>query len=320
MAATYSSGGVENTISARVEMLTNGLDQIVKREALTNGLNASKEIQDAFGRAKSAKIPTIAMDGLGNYDKVKGYPVGATTVTWEEYTLAYDRGLEIDIDRLDVLQTDGIMTAAAVGAQLMRQHVIPEIDATRLSGMVAKTKAADATHVVEETAAPTAANLLTKIGAGLDMIYEERGVDSGATIFMNNNLKGILRSSTEYTKVRNVSGTPSIDLTTESIEGNSIVWVPSARMKTAYTYGTPGSTTSDKGGFSPASSAQNINFVIVAPGSAQGVTVFSKPKYYSADEYQDKDSEVLKYRIFHDIIVEKNSGASGIYAHTGKAS
>lgn len=321
MATSYSGTGVENSIAPTVEMITSRLDEIVKKEALTNGLNASEDVIRAFGHSASAKIATTVTDGLGNYDKVKGYPMGTATVSWQEYTLIYDRGLKIDVDRKDVAQTDGLATAAAVGAQLMRQQVIPEIDASRLSGIVSKTKGFDATHVVEETAAPTSANLLTKIAAGLDVIYEERGTDSGATIFVNNNLKNTLRSSTEYTKTRNVSGTPSIDLATESIEGNRIVWVPTARMKTAYTYSAgPGASSGDKGGISPAAGAQNINFLIVAPGCAQGVTVFSEPKYVSADANQLKDAESLMYRIYHDVIVEKNSGASGIYAHTGKAS
>lgn len=316
MATSYSGSGVGNSIDPTVDMISTRMDEIVRKEAVTSAMNASQDIIAAFNRSASAKLPTLETSGLGNYDKVKGYPMGSATVTWQEYTLAYDRGLKIDIDRKDRIQTDGLATTAAAAAQLMRLQVVPEIDATRLSGAVAKTKAIDATHVVEGDA-PTAADLLTKIGAGLDVIYEERGVDSGATIYMNNSMKQVLRSSSEYTKVRNITSTPSIDLTTDSIEGNSIVWVPSARMKTAYTYGNPGTASGETGGISADASAADIYFVIVAPGCAQGVTVFSEPKYVSADVNQLKDADSLMYRIYHDVIVEKNSGASGIYAVTG---
>ncbi len=318
MAATYSGSGVDNSITTIVKMISTKMDEIVKKESVTAGMNASSEIVQAFNGSATAKLPTMSTDGLGDYDKVKGYPVGAATIEWTDYTLAYDRGIKIDIDRKDKVQTDGLASTAAAAAQLMRLQVIPEIDATRLSGAVSKTKAALASHVVEETAAPTKANLLSKIGVGLDTIYEERGVDSGSTIYLNNNMKSVLRESSEYTKVKQISGVPNIDLTTESIDGNPIVWVPSARMKTIYSYNTPGATSGNKGGIAPGTDAQDIYFVIVAPGCAQGVTVFSEPKFIDASINQSKDADSLMYRLYHDVIVEKNSGASGIYAQCGK--
>lgn len=318
MAATYSGSGVANDIDAITKMISSKMDQIVKKEAVTAGMNASAEIVQAFNGAKTAKIPTLSVSGLGDYDTVKGYPVGSASVKWETYTLAYDRALKVDIDRREGIETDGIAATANVAAVLTREQIIPEIDAARLSGIVSKTKTFDATHVVEDTAAPTKANILEKIYTGLDTIYEERGSDTGATIYMSNSMKNVLRSSTEYQKVRQVSGVNGVNLTTEDIDGNPIVYVPDARMKTAYTFGTPGSTSSDKGGFAPATDAQPIHFVIVAPGCAQGVTVFGDTKFISKDVNQLKDADSIMYRIYHDVLVEKNSGASGIYAVTGK--
>lgn len=319
MAATYSGVGVANDIDTITKMISTKMDQIIKKESVTAGMNASEEIIAAFNGAKTAKIPTITTSGLGDYDTVKGYPEGTATVKWETYELTYDRALKIDIDRLEGIQTDGVATTANVAADLTRAQIIPEIDAARLSGIVSKTKAADATHVVEDATAPTKANILSKIYAGLDTIYEERGTDSGATIYVSNSMKSVLRDSSEYQKVRQISGVPNIDLTTEAIDGNTIVYVPDARMKTAYTYGTPGSTSTDKGGFTPTSTAQPIHFAIVAPGCAQGVVVFGSTKFISREDNQTKDADSVMYRIYHDVIVEKNSGASGIYAVTGKS-
>lgn len=319
MAVTYSDGGVANTIAARTEMITSRMDEIIKKEAVTNAMTASPELQDAFRKSETAKLATMTTSGLGNYDKVKGYPIGSVSVSWKDYTLAYDRALEIDIDRKDALQTGGLATAAAAAAQSLRQNIIPEIDATRLSQAMAKTKTALPAHVIEETAAPTAANLLSKIGEGLDAIYEERGVDTGATIYINNKLKSVLRSSTEYTKVKSIDGSMrSLDLNTQSIDGNPIVFVPQARMKTAYTYQDVDGT--NNGGIAPASNAQDINFLIAAPGCAQGVVVIQSTKYFPADQNQRKDADMYQFRIYHDLIVETNSGATGIYVHAGKAS
>lgn len=320
MAATYSGVGVANDIDTITKMISTKMDQIIKKESVTAGLTASNEIIAAFNGGKTAKIPTLTTSGLGDYDTTKGYPEGTATVKWGTYELAYDRALKIDIDRLESIQTDGVATTANVAAVLTRQQIIPEIDAARISGLVSKTKAADATHVVEDATAPTKANILTKIYAGLDVIYEERGTDSGATIFVSNSMKSVLRDSSEYQKVRQVAGVPDLDLTTESIDGNQIVYVPDARMKTAYTFGTPGSSSTDKGGFTPTSTAQPIHFAIVAPGCAQGVVVFGDSKFISKEVNQTKDADSVMYRIYHDVIVEANSGASGIYAVTGKTS
>lgn len=313
-ATVYTDSGVPNDITARIEMIRDGMDQIVKREAITNGMTASQKLQTAFAKAKTAKIPTMDVSAAGNYDRVKGYPKGNVSVDYGEYTLQYDRGLSVSIDSMDTIESGGIADVETAAAEFMRLKMVPEIDATRISQAVAKTKTADATHVVEESSALTVSDILSKIGEGLDMIYEERAIDTGATIYVNNNLKKVLRGTTEVQKVRSVDGSMrSLDLSTNSIDGNQVVYVPSARMKTAYDYTSPDDTGAG-GGFAPSSSADDINFLIVAPGCAQGVVALMKPKYFTADENQNADAAVFQFRICHDLIVEKNSGASGIFA------
>lgn len=315
MAASYSGSGVANDVTAVIEQITSRMDEIVMKETVTAGMTASQDILDAFGRSATAKLATVTTAGLGNYDAVKGYPMGQTVLKWETYTLAFDRGIKIDIDRKDMLQTDGLLSTAAAAAALMRQQVVPEVDATRISQAVKKTKAADASHVVENQDITTA-NILSKIGEGLDMVYDDYGVDSGLTIYINNSLRNVLRGSTEVTKVKQVSGVPALDLTTQSIDSNTIQWVPSFRMGTEYVYGEPNAS-GVGGGISKAASTADINFLIVAPGCVQGVTIIGEPKYIEASVNQQKDADSLMYRVFHDAIVEKNSGAAGIYASVG---
>lgn len=312
MAASYSGSGVANDVTAIISQITSGMDEIIMKETVTAGMTASQDILDAFGRSATAKLATMTTAGLGNYDTVKGYPMGQAILKWETYTLAYDRAIKIDIDRKEMIQTDGLMSTATAAANLMRQQVVPEVDATRISQTVAKTKAADATHVATEEEI-TIDNILSKVGEGIDTVYEDYGVDTGLTIYMSNKLRNILRGSKEITKVKQVSGVPALDLTTNSIDGNQIVWVPSFRMGTQYTYSEPNAS-GVGGGVEKVSSAPDINFLIVAPGCAQGVTIIGNPKYIDADSNQTKDADSLMYRVYHDVIVQKNSGAAGIYA------
>ena len=224
------------------------------------------------------------------------------------------RFFDNDVDKVDEIQSGGVATAAMAAAIEAREHVIPEVDATRISQTVSKVKTADSTHVVESSTALTAGNIISEIGKGLDLIFEEWGTDSGATIYLNNNLRAILRGSTEITKVRHVDGgSRTLNLETNDIDGNLIKFVPSARMKTAYTYYDGVTDGETSGGFAPASGAGDVNFLICAPGCAQGITIFSKSKFLSA-EMQKKDADSFMFRLYHDVLITKNRGVQGIYA------
>lgn len=313
MAASYSGSGVANDIDAIITNITSRMDEIVMRETVTAGMTASQDIIDAFNRSSTAKLATTNTSGLGNYNLVKGYPYGNASLKWENYTLEFDRAICIDIDRKEKIQTDGLMSTARLAANMMRREVVPEIDATRISQAVKKTKAADATHVVSEDV--TTSDILSKIGDGIDAVFNDFGVDSGLTIYMNGNLRKTLRSTTEVTKTKSVDqGTHSIDLVTNTIDiDNKIVWVPSFRMGTEYTYLDPDAS-GNGGGIEKTSSNPDINFLITAPGCVQGVTVISNPKYIDASVNQRKDADSLMYRVYHGVVVEKYSGAAGVYA------
>ena len=320
-ATSYTDDNLPNSIATRIEQIRNGMDQIAVREALTNEMIAGEVLRKAFENAKTAKIPTMDVSAAGNYSPTDGYPRGVVEVTEAEYTLKYDRGISYSIDSLETIQSGQIASIAEAASNFMRYKMVPEIDATRISQAVAKTKTALASHVVTETAALTKADILTKIGDGLDKIFDDRGIDTGMTIFVNNNLKGILRNSTEITKVRSVDGsTRALDLSTMSIDGNAIKYIPSSRMMSAYNYTSPDGADGSGGGFAPSSTAQSINFLIVAPGCAEGVVVLQRAKYFTPDENQRADAHLFQFRICHDLIVKKNSGAPGIYASLAPAS
>lgn len=314
MAATMSGSGVANNVDTIITNITSRMDEIIQKETVTASMTASQDIIDAFNRSATAKLATIKTSGLGNYNTVTGYPLGQTVLKWEDYTLKYDRGIKIDIDRKDIIQTDGLMSTAAAAASLTRLQVVPEVDATRISQAVAKTKAAKSTHV-DEGEDLTVANIVSKIGDGIDVIFDDYGIDSGLTIYMNSALRKVLRGTTEVTRTKSVDGSShTIDLTTNTIDvNNQIVWVPKARMCSEYTYNDPDAS-GIGGGIAAGVSAPYINFLITAPGCAQGVTVISDPKFIDKSVNQQKDADSLMYRIFHDVIVEKNSGAAGIYA------
>lgn len=322
MAASYTSpDSAANDITTRVEMITSRMDEIIEKELLTGAMTPDSALIQATGRAGEVKLATIDCSGLGNYDKQKGYQFGSVNLEWNDYKLAHDRGVVLDIDRLEQDQTGGLASTGALAARLVRGYINPEIDATRISGVYAAINGdttLKTTNLATETL--TAAGVLSAIEKGIDQIAEVWPQNSGYTIYISTAVKTLLRSSSEYTKVKDISagsGRLSTDVT--EIDGNDVVWVPQFRMKTAYTYQDIDSTSSTDGGIAPTSAAQDINFLIVAPGVANGLVTVNAEKYITKEFNQRKDADSLYVRVYHDVIVPKNA-AVGAYVSVAPSS
>jgi len=308
-----------NTIGSAAEYIKEIMDQLVAVEAKTSGMTPDPAIVKATGQAGSVYLATIETTGLGDYKERTGYPIGAAKNTWTQYTLTHDRGIRYIADSKETIQSGGIDTAVAFMAEAMRSHIIPEIDATRLTGVyTALNTASLSTHISAEANALTAANLISKIITGLDVIADDFGTDSGATVYLNSSLRTLLHTSSEYTKTKNIgSSDRKFDTDLSEILGNKVVWVPSKRMYSGITYldgytnaYSTASTTVDYTKFGYAkdttNSAKGLNFVICAPNTAMGVTAINNPKIITKEQSEQYDADQAMIRIWHDVIVPKN--------------
>lgn len=308
--------GVANAYAARTEMITSRMDEIISIEAKTTAMTPDPALVEAAGKAGEIKLATISTGGLGTYSRQYGYPQIPSELEWNSYKLTHDRGCKLDVDRRDQDESGGLASIGALAATLTRTQIIPEIDSTRLSTiyslMNADITGVKATNLVSATLSAT--DVLTAIETGIDQVAEGWNADSGYTIYANSKLKSVLRSSKEYTKTRDVSGSRILDSTVTEINGCNLVWVPSARMKTAYTYNDGITSGQQTGGIVADAGAQDINFVIVAPGVAQGVVAVNAEKYITKETNQLKDADALYLRIYHDLIMQKQKYA-GAYVH-----
>lgn len=310
MAAAYTSADSgSNDIDTRVEMITTLMDEIITKESKTAAMTADSELVQATSVAGQVKVATAKVSGLGNYSIDDGYQFGSAKLKWATYQLTHDRGLVIDVDRREQMETGGLATAALFASEVTRQSIIPEIDSTRLAGIYAAMNA-DTTGVKANNLGsytPAAATVLSEIEKGIDAVSENWTTDAGYTIYISTAVKSLLRSSSEVTKTRDITGGSSrLSTDTTDIDGNTIVWVPKARMKTAYTYNDIDSSTSKDGGIEAASSAQDINFIIIAPGVANGIVSINNEKIIMKNQNQRKDADSLYMRVFHDVIVPQN--------------
>ena len=310
-----------NDYAEVVKFITEKMDEILAIEAKTNGMNADPAFVQATGTAGTVKLATLETTGLGNYDKVKGYPRGGSSLTWQEYTLANDRAIGITVDRRDAQATGMLATASAVLAEEMRSHVIPEVDATRMAKLwyvLDQYKSANSN--VKSGSKPSNANVITEIITGINSIADATGREDGMTIYVNAELRTAIDTSSEVTKNLDIRDpNTGFNSVVRSIRGNQIVFVPSARMftkvalKDGYTsvYPDDSDIASDeldysKYGFTSGDGAKEIYFAITSPGVANAVTAINAPKIISADVNQQYDGDTFLYRIFHDLIVPKN--------------
>ena len=316
---TYTglSQNLGNDITAAVEFITSKMDEIIEQEAATSGMTPDPAFVQATQTAGTVKVATLETTGLGNYDKILGYPRGGAKLTWAEYGLQYDRAIGVTVDRADNMQTGGLVSAAAVMAETMRRQVIPEIDATRMAKLYASLYAQNsANDNVKAIAKPTKANFVTTLTEAMDAVSNVTGSDEGMTLYINNDLKSILDTSTEISMTKDVNN-PSTEVVKKirTFNGAECKFVPANRMNTTITLndgytnalGTAGDLDSqDPTKFGYTAGSTPIWFAITTPGVANGVTAINKPKIITAEVNQQYDGDTFLYRIFHDLIVPKN--------------
>lgn len=310
MTNDYTGNGPANTIQARTVMLTDMMDEIVAVEAKTNDMTPNAAILRGTQEANVVELATADVDGLGAYSKTKGYPFGSADLSWKKYTLKHDRSRAFMLDNIDIMQSGGLASAGYMMGEFVRRKVIPEVDATRIAG-VAKAVADRATAEAGNDLGNmvysqnlTASNILTKLREGFDSILQNAGIEGGLTVYMDAKYRSVLQSSDEITNVRQVDGaSESIGNIVSIVDGNTIKYVPSVRMKTAYDYldGTTGGQ--ESGGFKPASDAKSINFIVRAPDTCYGIVNTQSEKYIPKENNVLADADFMAMRIYHDVVV-----------------
>ena len=128
------------------------IDEIYRTEAKSAVLEAPAELVQETQDANVFKIAKMSMVGLGNYSKSTGFPAGDLTLEWETHTFANDRGRRFSIDRMDDVESFGLVAGRMVG-EFVRNYVIPEVDAYRFAKIATKAgKKATAATLTDSTA------------------------------------------------------------------------------------------------------------------------------------------------------------------------
>ncbi|MCQ4363147.1 hypothetical protein KQR54_18785 [Mycobacterium gordonae] len=271
----------------------------------TSGWMEVNEKLVKYNGGNEVKIPSMLMDGLGDYDRDTGYVKGSVTLAWQTHTLTQDRGRTFSLDAMDVDETNFVASAGAVLGEFQRTKVIPEVDAYRYS--LIATKAIAASKAVGGYT-PAAATILTTLLTNIALVQDEVGEDAELVVTMSIPTGTILDTDEKISKKLDVVDfrQGEIVLKVKGLNGIPIIRAPSARLKTAYTFRDGSTSGQEAGGFVAAAGAKDINWIISARSAPIAVSKTEKLRIFDPDTNQDANAWKFDYRKYHDLWVPTN--------------
>jgi hypothetical protein len=224
-----------------------------------------------------------------------------------------DRGREFLIDVADNDETGFLVNAGSVMSIFQNEHVIPEVDAYRISKIyeiVNKEKAANViadninANEITYTLADDIAALRDKVG-NVPLVIMMSGITQkyfGREFLHNLDYVNFARGAVN-TKVK-------------SLDGDPFMIIPSARMKTAYDFFDGLSEGQTQGGFAAKAGAKDIKWIIMPASAAIAVAKIDKSRVFDPNTYQGAHAWKTDYRLFHDLWMLPN-GYNNTIIRTG---
>lgn len=294
-----------NNLEFTTLMQTN-LDQHIVAQAITGFMEANAG-QVQYNGGRTIKLPTISTTGLADYDRDKGFNnVGSVTLEFTPYTMTMDRGTTFQLDAMDVNETNFVATAANVMRDFQANHVIPEIDAYRLSTLAQKAKEASN----NEALTLTADNAFAKVREHARAVRDYVGQQVPLVCAITGEAMALIEDSDKFQRLVNIVGTGAQDLNLgiRSIDGIQFMLVPGGRMKDKYEYltGTGSGSASERFGFKPASDAKDINWLIFPKNVPIAVSKTDIVRLFTPETYQNAHAWKIDYRKYHDLWVKKS--------------
>ena len=292
-----------NTL-ATATLFQNNLDKIAVQDAVTGWMEANAG-QVIYNGGAEVKIPKMTVQGMGDYDRDNGYVQGSVTLDYETRTMTQDRGRKFQLDAMDINENNFVTTASSVMGMFQREHVIPEIDAYRLSSLAAQALGYNDGAMVTSGYKPEEATVLRAIKAAIKSV-RDNGYNGPLVIHATSEVTMELEiamaakiSVVDFSKGGIVTKVPAVD-------GVPIIETPANRMYTAIQI-YDGKTEGQKaGGYAKGSTGKQMNFIVMPRTTPIAISKQDKMKIFTPDQNQDADAWKMNYRRFHDIWVLDN--------------
>ena len=222
-----------------------------EQELKSNALfNSNGDIQITNG--KQIKLPKLSVSGYKDHSRTSmGFNAGTYSNDYEVKVLDHDRDIEFAIDPLDIDETNMVVSIANIQKRFETTQAIPELDCYTFSKVYTEAVRAGATV---KTTGITSANVITDFDERL-VELEDAGVPLDRVImYVTPAYKALLKEA--FTRSY-PNGDKGMDRRIHSIDDiNTIITVPSARLKTAYNF---------TNGCVADTNAGQINYIMIDP-------------------------------------------------------
>lgn len=289
-------------------ILQSELDKAAIQESCTGWMDANAG-QVKYTGGNEVKIPTIAMDGLADYQRGgnAGFVNGSVDFKYNTYTMTQDRGRKFGIDKNDVDETNFVVTASAIMGEFQREQVVPEIDAYRISKLatIATTKGT----MVESAYTPANATIVAKIKTGIKNIRKQ-GYNGSLVIMISYDaqMELELAMAGKLTAQSFVAG--GFNTKVNSIDGVPMIPVPDNRMYTAIQLYDGKTAGQEVGGYVKGATASDINFVILPTTTPIAVSKQDDLRIFDPTVNQNFSGWSMDYRRYHELWVKKKQETS----------
>ncbi len=274
------------------------IDDVYKHASLTSVLDGAQELARIGANGNELIVPTLTMDGLGNYSRDTGYVAGDVAMTNNTYRCGYDRGRMFSVDALDNQESVNVAFGYLAG-EFVRAQVAPELDAYRFASYASKE------GVGQVSAGATIANaeaLTAALRAGLQAMDNAEVPFEDRVLFIASGLHDMIDDQ-ELTKSNKVLGAFS-----------EIVKVPQSRFYTKIKLNDGSTAGETAGGFAKDSNGKNLNFMIVHKGAVVQYQKHTVPKIIAPEQNPNADAWKFGYRTVGIADVYANKLA-GVYVH-----
>lgn len=272
------------------------LDEVYKVSAKTNELDGDPALVQAGANANEIIVPKIDMQGLGNYDRAKGYPNGDVTLTNETVKFNYDRGRAFNVDNMDNEETAGI-AFGKLASEFIRTKTAPELDAFRFATYASVSGISTVEAALEDGAAVIAA-----LRAATNVMDEAEVPDSDRYLFITPTLHGLIEDM-DTTKSKAVME-----------RFFKIIKVPQTRFYTSIDL-MSGKDDETAGGYKKTDvTGADINFMVIHKSAVLQYPKHTVNKIISPEENQEMDAWKFFFRAYGLADAYENK-AKGIYLH-----
>ncbi|NFN94925.1 hypothetical protein FDC58_15690 [Clostridium botulinum] len=287
------------------------LDKAMEQKSVTGWMEANAG-QVIYNGGKTVKIPKMSFDGgLTNYDRTDGYGnAGSVSLEYEERTMTYDRSKRFNIDSMDVDESNFIVTAGTTMGEFQRLHVVPEVDAIRLSTLAQK---GIANEMVKYSFTPNKTNVVDEFKDAIAQL-RDTGYEGRILCHCTNTFKAQLEKAFAGQISPATLTLGGVDTTIPSIDGVLLIPTASSRMYTKYII----NDGKAKKGFEKDEKALSMNFILVGETVPIAISKTDKVKTIMPEANQTYDGYSTYYRKYHDIWVMDNA-SKAIYVNIKEA-